>query len=320
MPSKGSARDAALNDIREALVTAPLLFTVEVSDGYERLAAQVDLGQSAPTFKRFAVRDGVSSSFSHLDQEVLLVEGFAFFHHHLNRLAFRRGDERLRDALAPVITASVKAVVEMLAALHPTRHGMHDAVLERLNLREDQYALGRRTWGEDPADETTALGMAGKTIAIALAKPHPDPDGVPLMIRVVLMEQMLGHPWSDAIKKLENSLTPLRAASSSAAHATSATNPSRRARTITSPMQKRRTAGNSAVPTLAERAPRWVPFVHAIIELGIAAALLLLWHPHAGGILYWVRGIIFAFFALPGSFSLWLALFGSDKRVNDAFD
>lgn len=74
------------------------------------------------------------------------------------------------------------------------------------------------------------------------------------------------------------------------------------------------------MPTLAERAPRWVPFAHAVIELGIAAALLLLWHPRDGGILYWVRGIIFTFFALPGGFSLWLALFGSDKRVNDAFD
>ena len=71
---------------------------------------------------------------------------------------------------------------------------------------------------------------------------------------------------------------------------------------------------------MTERAPRWVPFTHAVIELGIAAALLFFWHPREGGVLYWVRCIIFTFFVLPGGFSLWLAIFGSDQRVRDSID
>jgi len=65
---------------------------------------------------------------------------------------------------------------------------------------------------------------------------------------------------------------------------------------------------------MSERAPRYVPAITGTFWIAVAVAIIALW-PAPDGLLYWVRGVVFALPFLFGLDSLRTALFASDEQV-----
>jgi hypothetical protein len=60
---------------------------------------------------------------------------------------------------------------------------------------------------------------------------------------------------------------------------------------------------------------RWIPLTWAAIDLGIAAALFLLWRPHAYSLLWWVRDVAGGVTFLMAVQSLYFGLFAPRARI-----
>jgi hypothetical protein len=60
---------------------------------------------------------------------------------------------------------------------------------------------------------------------------------------------------------------------------------------------------------------RYVPILTGLFWVSVSIGILLVWRD-AEGILYWVRGAVFALPALFGLHSLKIGLFNSDERID----
>lgn len=70
---------------------------------------------------------------------------------------------------------------------------------------------------------------------------------------------------------------------------------------------------------MSGRAPRYVPAITGIFWVAVAVGVIAFWPPPEG-ILYWVRGLVFALPLLFGLGSLRDALFASDEQISRAVD
>jgi hypothetical protein len=66
---------------------------------------------------------------------------------------------------------------------------------------------------------------------------------------------------------------------------------------------------------MAEKAPRWIPIVWAIIEFSAVGAIIFFWRPKDGTFWWYVRAVPFALLSYMGIQSLWCGFFASNATV-----
>jgi len=66
---------------------------------------------------------------------------------------------------------------------------------------------------------------------------------------------------------------------------------------------------------MSGRPPRWIPLLAAVIELSLAAAIIIFWRPQAGTVWWYVRAVPFVLLAYQGCVSLWHVFISSDATL-----
>ncbi len=192
----------ALADLRLNLGTAPVVFAGGVIERFEDLGQKLeadDIEVPPPTYRRMMVREGSPHLLSRLSELLLILEGCAFYVHLVDRLAFRRDSEGLRDACDGPAGDAIELVARMIGSANdedPLPDLGYKDVLRIVNARGAAYAAARSIIGPDSEDPSGVVALAAMTIAQSVNSETA--SVLRTIVSVCLLESIERDDWSRA--------------------------------------------------------------------------------------------------------------------------
>ena len=203
---KGRLKNA-LSDLRLNLGTAPVIFADDVIEEFGTFAQRAV--PTPPNYRRIMLRKGSQLLFSHHSEMLLILEGCAFFVHLVDRLAYRRSSELLRDACDPPVNDSIQLVANVIETIHddagdPDAPVSRDNILRFIDARAEEYANAKSILGADLDDKGGLVGLASATIAETVGPPGI--EALKESVSIALLRSIERVGWPNLVKDIEANL------------------------------------------------------------------------------------------------------------------